>query len=313
MQGGTVKAEIFQLTVGIVEDGAARVLVDTTGFHAHQAVLADIHNAHAVAGADLVQLRQELHCPQLLAVHRHGPALLEVHRHILRLIRRLLRCLGNQEHGVFRLIGRVLKVGAFVGQMPDIAIHAVSLVLGGNGNAVLLGVLNLGAAGVKIPFTPGSDNGEVRSQGLHGQLEAHLVIALTGGAVGNGICALLTGNLHQALGNQRTGEGSAQQILALIDGIRLQGRPDIIHQEFLGQIVDIDLGSPGFQGFLPHRLQLVPLAYIYAGCNDLAAVIILLQPGNDNGGIKPAGISQHDFLNINLCHNKASPFVYISP
>ena len=43
----------------IVEDGAARILVDTTRLHADETVLADVDDADTVSRTDFVEFRQE--------------------------------------------------------------------------------------------------------------------------------------------------------------------------------------------------------------------------------------------------------------
>ena len=63
----------------------------------------------------------------------------------------------------------------------------------------------------------------------------------------NGVSTLALGDLHQTLGNDRTGKGSTQQILALIDSASLQCRPHVFFQEGLRKILDEYLGSTGFQ------------------------------------------------------------------
>src|SRR5215216_108950 len=49
-------------------------------------------------------------------------------------------------------------------------------------------------------------------EGIGGQLKANLVIALAGRAMGNGICAGFLSNFDETLGDQRTGNGRAEQI-----------------------------------------------------------------------------------------------------
>jgi hypothetical protein len=60
------------------------------------------------------------------------------------------------------------------------------------------------------------------------QFEAHLVVSLAGGAVADGIRPFELGNFDLPLGDQWTGQRSAEQVLTLIDGIRAKGRKDII-------------------------------------------------------------------------------------
>ena len=76
----------------------------------------------------------------------------------------------------------------------------------------------LGAAG-QIPFPPGRDHLDVGLERVIAQLEAHLVVALAGGAMGDGVGADFFGDLDLLLGDQGPGDGGAQQIDAFIDRI----------------------------------------------------------------------------------------------
>ena len=101
-----------------------------------------------------------------------------------------------------------------MGKMPDVAVHGVRLVLRRDGDAVLLGILDLSRTGVEIPLTPRSDQRDVRSQCLDRQLEADLVIALARSAVSDSVCALLLGNLDELLGDDRTCKRRARRYLS---------------------------------------------------------------------------------------------------
>ena len=60
-----------------------------------------------------------------------------------------------------------------------------------------LGVLDLLFAGLDIPLAPGSDDGHVGGKVLDGQFETNLIVALTGAAVHDGVCAFLEGDFYQ--------------------------------------------------------------------------------------------------------------------
>ena len=59
--------------------------------------------------------------------------------------------------------------------------------------------------------------------------------------MGDGIGADLLGDLDLLLGDQRPGDGGAQQIDALIDGIGAEHGEDVIADEFLAHILDEDV------------------------------------------------------------------------
>ncbi len=52
-----------------------------------------------------------------------------------------------------------------------------------------------------------------------------------------------------------------------------------------------------------HDGEFVALADIGAAGDDFAAVVMLLEPRNDDGGIETAGIGQNDFFDF-VCHEK---------
>ena len=70
------------------------------------------------------------------------------------------------------------------------------------------------------------------------------------------------GDLDLLLGDQRPGDGGAQQIDAFIERIGAEHGKDEIADEFLAQILDEDvlgLDAQG-EGLLPRRLDLLALA-----------------------------------------------------
>ena len=192
-------------------------------------------------------------------------------------------------------------------KMPDVAIHAVRLVFLGNRNAVLLRVLNFLRACAKLPLTPWSNDREVRCERLDRQLEAHLVVALARRAVRDGVRALLLRDFHKSLGDQRTRERRTQEIFPFVDSLRLERRPDVVFEKFLRKVFDVCLRCAGLQRLVMHGSDFVALSDVDARGDDLAAVVVLLEPRNDDGSIKTARICEYDFLHFCLCHKKTAP------
>ena len=191
-----------------------------------------------------------------------------------------------------------------MGDVPDVAVHGVGTVLlDRHGDVARLGVLDLLFAGLDVPDTPGGDDLHVGVEGLDGQLEADLVIALAGAAMANGGAVLLVGDLHQALGDQGTGEGGTQQVLALVDGAGLHGGPDELLDELLAQVGDVELLSAALGSLLVQGLELFALTHV-TGHADHVAVIVFLQPRDDNGRIQTTGVRQQ---NTHLSHINRSP------
>ena len=93
-----------------------------------------------------------------------------------------------------------------------------------------------------------------------GQFEPHLVIALAGGAMGNGIGAGFLGDLDQMLGDHRAGNRGAEQVLALIERIGAEHREHEIAHEFFAHVDDADVLDAEHLGLLARRLEFLALA-----------------------------------------------------
>ena len=103
---------------------------------------------------------------------------------------------------------------------------------------------------------------------------------------------LLLGDLGQRGGDAGTRVGGAQQVV-LILGVGLQAGPDVVFDVVLLQVEDVQLGRAGLDGLLLQAVQLGALADVAGDCDDLAVVVVFLQPGNDDGGIQTTGVRQN--------------------
>ena len=108
-----------------------------------------------------------------------------------------------------------------------------ALVLG-HRDLVLLGEVDEVGARLEGPFAPRGDDLDRRVQGISGELEADLVIALAGGAMGDGVGAGRGGDLDQALGDQRPGDRGAEEVDTLIERIGAEHRKDEVADELRG-------------------------------------------------------------------------------
>ena len=192
--------------------------------------------------------------------------------------------------------------------MPQVLVlGVVGLAVDLQGDVVGLGVVDLLVTALDVPLTPRSDDGHIRAQCLEGQLKTHLIVALTGAAVADRIRTLGTGNLHDALCQNRAGKAGAQQVVLVLRA-ELQGGEDVVLHKVLLQVQHIQLGCAGSLGLFFQTVQLGALTHVTGNSNDLAVVVVFLQPGNDDGGIQTAGVSQHDFFDVFLFHDKRAPF-----
>ena len=137
---------------------------------------------------------------------------------------------------------------------------------------------------------------------LDRQLEPDLIVALAGAAVGDGVRALLVGNLDKALGDARPRVARAEQVL-LVHGAGLHGRDDVIVDVLVRQVEDVELRGTGLDGLLFQALQLVGLADVAGHGDDFTVIVVLLQPGDDDGRIQTAGVSKDDFFDIFFFHH----------
>jgi len=185
-----------------------------------------------------------------------------------------------------------------VGEVPEVLVLAVA------GRAadlkrdiVRFCVVNLFVAGLNRPFPPRGDDFHARREVLDGQLKTHLVIALAGAAVGNRVRAFLEGDLRETLGDHGTRRRRAEQVV-FVHRARLHGGDDVFVHVLVGQIFNIELGSAGFERFLLQAFQLAAaLTDVARDRDDFASGVVFLEPGDDDGCVESAGISQYDLLN----------------
>ena len=301
--------------MGLVEDGTAGSFVHAPALHAHQPVFHDVQQANAVGPTQLVELQDHALGGQLLPVHGNGNALFEVDGHIGGLVRGIQGADPQlQEAGLFvlGLVARILQVQALVAQVPQVfVLGVVGLPVDLQGDVVGLGVLDLLLPGLDAPLPPGGDDGHIGGEVLDGQLKPDLVVALAGAAVADGIGSLLLGDLHQGLGDAGPGMGGTQQIL-LVDGPGLEAGHDIVGGILFRQVQHIELAGTGGDGLLLQALQFVRLAHIAGDGDDLAAPVVLLQPGDDHGCVQSAGVGEDDFFNRIFIHGNCLHCVYYS-
>ena len=109
----------------------------------------------------------------------------------------------------------------------------------------------------------------------------------------------LLGDLDLLLGDQRPRDRGAEQILPFVERVGAEHREHVIAHEFLAQILDENVLrlDAEQQRFLARRLELLALAEI-GGEGDHLAAIGGLQPLQDDRGVEPARIGEHDLLEL---------------
>ena len=254
--------------------------------------------------AELVERAQDVGGRHLLAVDRDAVAGLEIELDVLRLVRRLFRRDAEQEHVRGRLDPRVLQDAALEADVEQIAVGAVGLLRADrHGDALRLRVVDQVGAALEIPVAPRGDDLQVGRERGEGQLEADLVVALAGGAVGDGVGLFQARDVDHALGDERTRDAGAEEILVLVKRVGADHREDEVAREFLGQVVDVALGRAGLERLLVEALEFLFLADVGAERDDLR-VIFFLQPRQNDGGVQTSRVSD-DNLHDRLLRQKA--------
>ena len=315
VHGHLVEAERLKVFVSGVEDGSARRLVYAAALHADEPVLHDVQKADAVFAAQLVELENDILRAHFDAVQRYGDACLEVEGDIGRRVRRVDGGDAHLEEAlllVLRLVARILEVETLVAEVPEVLVlGVVGLPVYLQRHVVRLSVGDLLFPGLDAPLTPGGDDGHVGDEVLESQLEPDLVVALAGAAVADGVRALGYRDLREPLGDDRPRQRGAEHVV-LIHRAGLDSGDDEVVHELVRQVLDIELGRSGLYRLLLQALELVGLADVAGDGDDLAVIIVFLQPGDDDRGVQPAGICKHDFFDVRFIHNDASKHICVS-
>ena len=187
---------------------------------------------------------------------------------------------GAGEHVLVRLDPGILERLALVGDVQKVGVGRVgrlAALAARDRDLPVLGVLDQLVAAVEVPLAPGRDDLDVRIERVAGQLEADLVVALAGGAVGDGVGPGRGRDLDQPLGDQRPGDRGAEQVAALVDRVGAEHREDEVADELLLQVLDVDLLDAHELGLGARGLELLALAEV-GGEGDHLAAVVVLQP-----------------------------------
>ena len=296
-----VHRERFHLAMREMQNRAAGRLIHAARFHADETVLHHVHAADAVFAADLVQRLHHAERIELLAVHRDAIALHEIEFDELRFVRRVFGQHGERGEitAILQIVGikpRVFENAGLVGDVQEVAVHRIRFLGAGlHGNLVLGAVINhLLPAGkfAAIAFVaPRRDDLQIRRERGGGEFEADLVVALAGRAVRDGVGFFLLGDFHHALGDERARDAGAEKILAFVNraGAGCIGINEVA-REFLLQIINVNFGRAGLDGFGFEAVEFLFLPDVGAEADHLG-VVFFLDPGHQHRGVESAGVS----------------------
>ena len=122
--------------------------------------------------------------------------------------------------------------------------------------------------------------------------------------MGEGVRAFGPGDFHEALGDQGPGHGGAEEVAAFIKRAGTQHGEDEVLGELFAQVFHIGFGCARLEGLFVHAVQVVFLPDV-GGHGDHLAAVIDLQPLEDDGGVQPAGIGEHHFLDVSLLSHES--------
>ena len=285
--------------MGGQDDGRRRDLVDVAHLQADDAVLDVVDDADAVAAADLGGALEQLDDPQALAVERHRHAALEADRDDLGLVGRELGPGHELEDVVVGRVVELLDPAPLRRAPPEVVVDRVGRVLGAalDRDAVLARVGDLLLA-PHLPAAHGRDDLQLGRQRGHRRLDADLVVALAGAAVGDRVAAVLARVLDGELGDQRAPEGGEERVAEAVDGVGLDGRDDEVAGELLARVDDLGRDGAELQRLALHDVVvLAGLAEVDGQGHDLGLVLVL-DPLEHHARVQAARVEQQDAVDL---------------
>lgn len=122
------------------------------------------------------------------------------------------------------------------------------------------------------------------------QLNWHALFK-AGAAMADSVRTLGPGDLNHALGQDGPRKAGAEQV-ALVIRARLHGGDNVVVDKLVGQIFHIQLGRAACLGAFFQAVQLAFLAHVAADGDDLAVIVMLLQPRDDDGCVQTTRVGQ---------------------
>ena len=152
----------------IVDDGTGRSFVYAATLHAHQTILYDVTDAHAVADTNFIQFFYQSRRTEFFAVYGYRDPCFKFQLQQLFLIRRCLRGVGHLEQFRLGCIPGIFQIRSFMGKMPHVTVHGIVIAVRyRDGNIVSRRIIDFLVAGAQFPFPPGGDDRQIRIQRFH--------------------------------------------------------------------------------------------------------------------------------------------------
>src|SRR5688572_20920233 len=151
---------------------------------------------------------------------------------------------------------------------------------------MLLGICQRILTAPYVPFAPGCNDREVRSERRVSELEAHLIVAFAGATMRQRIRANAACYLYLAARDERSPHGRPEEVLATIDRAGAERRPDEALDELLPEILDVAFVSARCERLCLYSLKLIPLPDVGGDADDARPAVMLLEPRDDDGGVE---------------------------
>ena len=190
----------------------------------------------------------------------------------------------------------VLEEAGLDGAAPDVLVDRVRVLLGGLDRQSLFLGEGDGLVAGQGEVADRGDALQVRAEGLDADLEADLVVALAGAAVGDGGGAEFAGGLDQVLDDHRAGDRRDQRVVALVEGVGLQRGHAVLVGELVAGVGDVGLDGAAAQRALADGLQrFAALSDVDRHGDDLGAGGFT-DPADGYGSIQATGVGQNNTL-----------------
>ena len=206
------------------------------------------------------------------------------------------RELGPRDELEDVVVGRVHEVLdplALARAAPQVVVDRVRRGLGAalDRDAVLAGVGDLLVA-AHLPGAHGRDHLQLGRQGGDRRLDADLVVALAGAAVGDRVAAGLARVVDGELGDQRPAERGEERVAVAVVGVGLDRRGDVVARELLARVDDVAVERAELQRLaLDDLVVLARLAEVDGERDDLGLVLVL-DPLEHHARVQAARVEQ---------------------
>ena len=229
--------------------------------------------------------------PHLRAVERDRPALLELDLDVLALVGCVLGVDGHLVGVLGRRLPRVFEDAALVGAAPEVLVDRVGTLLGQRHRHVVPGAEVEQLAAAHVPGARRGEALEVRVLALDADLDADLVVALAGAAVGDGVGAVPVRRLDELLGDQRPRQRRDQRVLVFVERVGHQRRQHEVLGELLLGVDDDGVDRPGRPGALHELVDVLDAADVDQH-GDRVETVLLLEVRDHGCGVESAGVGE---------------------